>query len=277
MPKMKKRVIRAGKMLEVNYYPVGDNGKVIPNENKKTTKTKKEMDEANKRKAVRNLIRLINTNFDSNDYVVTLTYRTENTPLSLENAEKDFVKMINRIKYAIKKKGGDVKKFKYCYVPAMTVYKKGQYQGLVNYHFHLFMSGGFLSTREIKDMWWYGTKGNVEHYDPYRYGPEAFTKYMLNGQEAGHRMYRCSRNMKRPIIEEEKNAGISRDKLDRLIREHGDDPRYWEKKYPSYDFCRLDKYYNEINGCWYLNVIMYKSPPKKSYYQKSRKASLAYA
>lgn len=271
MARMKKRVIRSGKMLEVNYYPVTVTGRMIPNEQPKTTKTKEQMDEANRRKAIKKFVRLVNTNFDSDDYYITLTYIPDLAPLTYEEAQKDFVNFINRVKTRIKKNGGDVRKFKYAYTPQVVTYKTGLRKGCNNYHFHLFMSGGSVTPEEIKSLWKFGTKGSIEHYDPYCFGPEAAAKYMTKSH-TGNRMFRCSRNMDKPIIEEEKNALISAKKVDELGRDRCDDARYWEKKYPSYQFVRMDKVFNEINGCWYIDVVMYKRPERNnSYYQKSRK------
>lgn len=277
MARMKKRVIRAGKMLEVNYYPVSASGRMIPNEPPKSTKTKAQVDEANRRKSIKNFVRIVNTNFDSRDYFITLTYIPEYAPLTYAQAEKDFVNFINRVKYRVKKNGGNIKKFKYAYVPQLVTYKTGLRKGMNNYHFHLFLSGDCLSAEEIKELWKFGTKGTVEHYDPYRFGPEAAAKYMVKSH-TGKKMFRCSRNMDKPIIEEEKNALISPKQVEELGRNRCDDAHYWEKKYPSYQFCRMDKMFNEINGCWYLNVIMYKKPKaKNTYFEKSRKASMTYA
>lgn len=276
MARMKKRVIKSGNMLEVNYFPVNAAGKRIPDEAPKSTKSKKEIDEANRRRAIKNFIRLINANFDSKDYFVTLEYIPDFAPLTLEQAEKDIVNFFNRVKYRIKKKGGNYKKFKYAYTKQVVTYKTGMYAGMHNYHFHLFMSGCNLSAEEIKSLWKYGTKGTVEHYDPYRFGPEAAAKYMTRSH-AGKKLYNCSRNMDKPIIEETKNALISKSKVEELGRNRCDDARYWESKYPSYDFQRMEKYYNEINGCWYINVVMYKRPKGNNYYQKSRIARLTYA
>lgn len=276
MAKMKKRVIRSGKMLEVNYYPVTSTGKMIPNEQPKTTKTKEQMDEANRRKAVKKFVRLINANMDSNDYFVTLTYIPDFAPNTYEEAQRDFVNFINRIKNKVKKNGGNIKEFKYAYTPQVVTYKTGTRKGMNNYHFHLFMSGANITAKEIKSLWKFGTKGSVEHYDPYTFGPEAAARYMTKSH-AGEKMYRCSRNMEKPIIEEEKNALISPKKVEELGRNRCDDARYWEKKYPSYQFCRMDKQFNEINGCWYINVIMYKKPDRNNrntYREKSRQAML---
>lgn len=279
MARMKKRVIRSGGMLEVNYYPVTVTGEKIPNEQPKhKPRSKKQIEEANRRQAVKKFVRIINTNFGSEDYFITLTYNEDFAPLTLEQAEKDITNFFNRVKYHIKKNGGNPKKFKYAYTPQVVTYKTGIYAGLQNYHFHIFMSNAGMSAEEIKSLWKFGTKGSIEHYDPYRFGPEAAAKYMSRNF-VGKKMYRCSRNMDKPIIEEEKNACISASKVEELGRNRCDDAHYWEKKYPSYSFMRMDKVYNEINGCWYLNVVMYKKPTKNnsSYYEKSRRASLEYA
>ena len=158
MARMKKRVIRSGGMLEVNYYPVTVTGEKIPNEQPKhKPRSKKQIEEANRRQAVKKFVRIINTNFGPEDYFVTLTYNEDFAPLTLEQAEKDITKFFNRVKYHIKKNGGNPKKFKYAYTPQVVTYKTGIYAGLQNYHFHIFMSNAGMSAEEIKSLWKFGT------------------------------------------------------------------------------------------------------------------------
>lgn len=271
MARMKKRTIKSGKMLEVNYYPVNKNGHIIKDERPKTTKTKEQMQEANYRKAVKEFVRLVNCNFDNNDYFITLTYIPEFAPQDEKEADRNIANFISRVKYLYKKKGGNPKQFKCAYAPEVSIYKRGERAGRKNYHYHMFMSGDLLTADEIKNLWFFGSKGSVEHYDPERFGPEAAARYMVKSK-LGKKLYRSTRNMKKPIIEEDKNALISARAVEELGRNRCDDARYWESRYPSYNFVRMDKYFNEINGCWYINVIMYKRPKQKSYYQKQRNA-----
>lgn len=88
---------------------------------------------------------------------------------------------------------------------------------------------------------------------------------------SGKKMYKCSKNMKKPVIEEKKDGQMSERKLRELGEQRVDDREYWEKKYPSYDFVSCRPFYNEYNGHWYITVIMYKKDTTNSYYARQRK------
>ena len=58
---------------------------------------------------------MINTNFDEKDFYATFDYQPEFAPLTYENAMKDIVNYINRVKYHRKKKGLSNTNFRYAY------------------------------------------------------------------------------------------------------------------------------------------------------------------
>lgn len=273
MAKIRKQVIKAGKMLEVDYFPCHEiSGRRI-GEKPKSQKSKAKMDEENKNKAVRKFVRLVNANFDENDFFATFDYQPELAPFSYERAQKDIYNYINRVRYLRKKKGLDNKNFRAAWTIQEVVYKRGYFAGLCNYHCHMFITSDGLTAKELKELWPYGTKGNINNYDPYRFGPEAAAKYMTK-THAGRRMYKTTKNMKQPVIEERKDGNMSERKLREIAEQRKDDADYWEKKYPSYRFVRCRPFYNEYNGHWYITVIMYKKTDNKSYYDKSRKRAI---
>ena len=69
---IRKKETYSGKLLEVDLYPVNKAGRRVPSKEPAPKKTKAEI-EAQKRyeqrRAEKKLIRLINTNFDKNDYI----------------------------------------------------------------------------------------------------------------------------------------------------------------------------------------------------------------
>ena len=79
------------------------------NRGKKRKATPEEMKKANRRQKERNIKLLIMNNFGENDYYVTLTYRKEERPGSMEECKKQFQKFIRRVKEAYKKAGGVLK------------------------------------------------------------------------------------------------------------------------------------------------------------------------
>lgn len=270
MAKIRKQVMRCGKMLEVSYFPTHEKSGYRIAEAPKSQKSKEKMREENRTKSIKNFVRMINTNFDEKDFYAAFDYQPEFAPLTYENAMKDIVNYINRVKYHRKKKGLSNKNFRYAYSVEEKTYKSGLMKGRKNYHFHMFMTSDGMTASELKALWSYGTKGNITNYDPYRFGPEAAARYMTKCH-SGKKMYKCSKNMKKPVIEDKKDGQISESKLRELGEQRVDDREYWEKKYPSYNFVSCKPFHNQYNGHWYITVIMYKKDTSNSYYARQRK------
>lgn len=269
MAVIRKQVTKAGKMLEVKYFPTHKKSGIKIPEEPKCTKSKEKMREENRRKSIRKFILLVNTNFDEEDYYASLDYMPEFAPLTIEQAQRDFDNYIERVKYHRRKKGLGNDNFRYAYSCHCKTYKRGIHAGKNNYHFHLFISSDGMTAKEYKDLWKFGMRGNITNYDPYRFGPETAANY-LTKTAVGKKMYKCSRNMKKPKIKDKKDGQISERKLRELGEHRIDDRQYWERRYPSYNFVRCESQYNEYNGHWYITVIMYKKLDKHTYYQKSR-------
>lgn len=273
MALIRKQVNKAGKMIRVDYFPCHEKSGRRISEAPKSQKSKEKMDEENRRKAIKKFVLLVNANFDENDYYATFDYKPELAPFSYERASKDINNYIERVRRLRKRKGLSNKNFRVAYSCQEVTYKRGAYAGLCNYHFHMFITADGLTAKELKDLWPFGTKGNINNYDPYRFGPEAAAKYMIK-TKAGRKMYRCTKNMKKPVIDDVKDARMSEEKLRELGEQRRDDSEYWEKKYPSYRFVKCYPTYNQYNGHWYISVVMYKKTTNSTYYEKSRKRAL---
>ena len=280
---IKEKITKAGKLLNTDFYPCFDNGRKIPTQPKAkgTTEAQKKY---NDNKAQKETVYLINENFDEYDHIGHLTYAPEYAPQSEEEARRDMVNAIKRLKRLRKK---DLKKtlavleampnietlaeqrknlelkrdklsapFKYMYVLEKVTYQRGQFKGRDNWHFHIFMTGG-LERSQVEALWKKGVRSNVDQFQPDRFGPEAMAKYMSKDPQ-GTKRFVCSRNMSRTYKQPKiKNARFSAGHLAKLSQERCDDKQYWEKKYPGYRFVRSFPRFNEYNCQWYLTVVMY--------------------
>lgn len=294
----RERKIKSGPLLEADFYPIWENGSQIPARPPKSKPSTKEQAAYNKRQAEKKLIRLVNANFGTDDYFLHPTYSPSNAPQSEKQAKKDMVNYIRRIKT---RRNSEVKKtekeirslkdalrklsnneylevsleslkkklkklsepLKYIYVIETQIYKSGLYAGLVNYHFHLFITGG-LSNREMERMWHDGIRTNCNNFQPDKFGPEAAAKY-ISKDPKGTKRFVCSRNLRQPQISKPKDGKISRRGVEKIAKERANDKEYWEKRYKGYRFIRCSPRYNEYNGYWYVSVVMYKSntdPPQ---------------
>lgn len=280
---IKEKITKAGKLLNTDFYPCWDSGKKKPTQPKVkgTTEAQKKY---NDNKAQKETVYLINENFDEYDHIGHLTYAPEYAPQSEDEARRDMVNALRRIKrlrerelkktltvleampdveaLAEQRKNLELKRdklsapFKYMYVLEKVTYQRGFFKGRDNWHFHIFMTGG-LERSQVEALWKKGVRSNVDQFQPDRFGPEAMAKYMSKDPQ-GTKRFVCSRNMsrtyKKPKI---KNARFSAGHLAKLSQERCDDAQYWEKKYPGYRFVRSFPRFNDYNGHWYLTVIMY--------------------
>lgn len=286
MVKIKFDKISSGDRLELAIYPTHKSGKKLP-EGPKSDKTPEQMQAENDRRAALKFVRLSAANFTDDDFIISCEYDPQYAPENPQMIHKDIANYIKRIKYLREKKGLSNKDFKYNIAIHCEKYKSGLKKGLNHYHFHGFITGGpGIDIREIKNLWRYGTSGKVDYYDPDHNDPDGFAWYAATGSTKqknsidgkshmpkGTRKYVHSQNCKQPKIEPKKDAKLNKDKLADLAEKRVDDRDYWEKRYPAYNFVKMDAVYNEINGYYYVNVLMYKRrKKKKSYYEKSKKA-----
>lgn len=284
MSLIKEKQTKAGKLFEADFYPCWSDGRKMPTKPPKTKGSTEAQKKYNENKAQRTAIFTINENFDIHDYIGHLTYAPEYAPQSEEEARRDMVNAIRRIKrlrerelkkvlaaldalpdveaLAEQRKNLELKRdklsapFKYMYVIEKVTYRSGAYKGRDNWHFHIFMTGG-LERSQIEALWKKGIRSNVDQFQPDRFGPEAMAKYMVKDPQ-GTKRFICSRNMSRSFKEPRvKNSRLSAAGVERIAKERVDDAAYWEKRYKGYRFLRAFPRFNEYNGHWYITVLMY--------------------
>lgn len=298
MPIEREKRIKSGPLLEIDFFPVFEDGRRFPLRPPKTKRSTKEQAKYNQRQAEKKIVRLVNANFGEDDYFMHPTYEPAKAPQSEKEARRDLVNYIRRVKTRraselkktnesieatedacsklsdnavlkttlaeLKKKRRKLEEpLKYVYVIEKQTYKTGMYAGRNNWHFHLFITGG-LSDKTLESMWTNGLRTNADNFQPERFGPEAAAKYMAKDPQ-GSKRFVCSRNLKKPFTPPPKDGKISRRGVEKLAKERVDDRAYWEKRYKGYRFIKCYARYNNYNGHWYVSVVMYKTsgaPPK---------------
>lgn len=273
----REKITKSGKLLEVDFYPVWDDGRRMPTRPPKKKQSTAAQEKYNHQQAVKKTIRVINANFDESDYFMTLTYDPDKAPQNYEEACRDITNGIRRIKT---KRASELKlvteqlkrfpkdktlqkrhkklsaPFKYYIAIEEATYKTGKLKGRSNWHFHVFITGG-IDRDTLEDMWPNGLRTNVKRYQPEKFGPEAAARYIAKDTQ-GRRRFRCSKNMTRPD-QRHKDGKISRRGVEAMAKLRADDAAFWEKRYKGYRFIRCFPRYNEYNSHWYVSVIMYKA------------------
>ena len=290
----------SGPLLEADFYPVFEDGRRLPTRAPKTKPSTAEQKKYNRTQATKKLIRLVNANFDSTDYLMHPTYSPECAPQTEEEARRDLANYIRRVKTRRASEAKRLRKnlieaeeaaatmpgnkylsssvgklkaqitkleapFKYIPVVEKQIYKSGKYAGRVNWHFHLFLTGG-LDSRTLENMWKNGIRTNCNNYQPDKFGPEAAARYMSKDPQ-GAKRFSYSRNLTQPR-QKTRDGKISRRGVERMAKTLIDDREFWERRYKGYRFIRCFARYNEYNGHWYVSAIMYKTngdaPPWKT-------------
>lgn len=279
----------SGKLLDVDFYPVFSDGRRVPSRAPKTKRSTAEQEKYNRTQAVRKAVRIANANFDNWDYFFHPTFFPQYAPQSREEALKFIREQIAKIKRRrvtelkksekalaalpntaelqevreqLKQKICVLKRpFKYVYSIEQVTYKSGPYKGRVNWHYHMFVTGG-LDDRTMERLWDKGVSVNCNNFQPERFGPEAAAKYMLKSNvQFGKKKYICSHNTTPPKIPDpsKRDGKTSQYQLERWAKERIDDAAFWERKYKGYKFVRCFARKNPFNGRWYMSVIMYRT------------------
>ncbi len=274
---------KSGKLFEVDFYPIWDDGRKIPTRAAKTKVSTAAQEKYNHIQAQKKAVRTVNLNFSEGDLWFHPTYAPADAPLDIDAATHDFQLFTRRVKAAREKELKRVNRllqnnpedkrlleqkkklsedFKYYGRMEEVIYKSGPHKGKPNFHFHIFMTGG-LPRETIEGLWPSRAKINVDKYSPDIFGLEAAPRYMTKKIEGRAKTF-ASRNLKRPDKTQVKykDGRLSRRQVEALAKLRNDDKEYWEKRYKNYKFLRCYARFNQYNGNWYVSVVMYKADEK---------------
>lgn len=268
----REKIYRCGDYLEADIFPAF--AKANGRRKAKYKPTSAMQARLNQRNAERELTRILNANFTSNDISLTLTYDDKYLPETFEDAERDVKNFLRRVKRLRKRLG--LNELVYVIIP-----------GAGRFHFHIPMSGG-VDDKTLQRLWPYGY-ANAIHFEFNENGIEGHARYIakqfeednyggedllslldideVTGEVMGEvpqmrrknkKRYTCSKNIVRP--EPEKRDGhISAARVEELATVDSGSRAVFEKMYPGYCFADCKPYYNAENGGYYLQVKMYRS------------------
>lgn len=243
----REKKIYSGNNLEIEIYP-------ITIQERKQSRRKKEKESLKKQKnlndknAKKHLNRLINTNFTDRDLSITLTYTDDNLPGSEEEARKDIVNYLRRVKHYRKK--NNMPELKYIAV----IEYKDQEEGkkAVRIHHHVVMSG---MDRDIAEELWKKGRANADRLKADESGYEALSRY-ISKDPKGNKRWTQSKNLKQPIIKVN-DFRYSRRKVEEIARSPGD-KELFGRLYKGYflNDCKVEV--NDINAGNYIYIKMRK-------------------
>ncbi len=267
---------RSGRLFEAEFYPVFADGRRVPTRAPKSKKSTAEQARYNLKKAIRNFVRMVNTNFFTGDIYMHPTFEPGTAPFTEEDAKREIANSFRRhkrlrassLRRVIKALSAspDDKKllakrkkleepFRYAYRIEVETFKRGARAGQQRWHFHIFMTGG-VERDDAESCWGLGAC-NADRYQPERFGPESAALYAAKGTQ-GRLKFGYSKNLVRPDDSKVKDGQISAKGVERMATQRVDDAAFWERRYKGYKFLKCYSRYNAYNGYWYVQVIMYK-------------------
>lgn len=239
-----------GEYLEVDVFPVFEYQRGRRKKRKPTSETMKKL---NQRNAERKLVRLLNTNFTREDIRFDLTYDSEHCPASPEDAQREMQNFLRRVKrYRNKNSLSELK-----YVAVTEVGSKG---GRI--HHHIVMNGD-VSINELAEIWGRGyTTAKPLQFN--EQGLAGIAKYLIKDEPVLRKRWSASRNLEKPKVSK-RDGRLPQYKVKEWHNSGYDNKAEIEKLYEGYALSEIKPYYNEINGGYYLTMLMYKKPaPKRS-------------
>lgn len=247
--------IKSGNQFEVEIFPAfkRDIPHFIRKEKKETRQAQKNL---NDRNAKKKMMRLVHENFYPGDYFCTLTFRNEDLPNGLDDAErlsKNFFRRINRLRKKL-----NLENAKYVYV-----LEEGTY-GTQRFHLHLIMDNG-LSKEEVEEKWGHGgvTIKTLNYYKEENF--IGVCKYIVKDEETykktafrlkGKKRWGSSKgNLVLPQPSPNRTK-MSKKKVMGMVMHQDGIAEMLEREYPGYQFKEVEIRYNDWNGLFYIYARM---------------------
>ncbi|MCS1383238.1 hypothetical protein NXZ75_13610 [Lysinibacillus sphaericus] len=260
--------IWSGSILEVEAYPYWKipQGKRTKRD-KNSSKAQEKLNEKNRQKHV---ARLINTNFRENDLYTTYTYCDAYLPKDYDQAKKDMVNLIRRMKHWLKKqeKYADFE-LKYIYSTEHT--RDGK---KVRAHHHMVTN---FPDREVAEKLWNRGRVKSQRLEEDDLGFTKLGEYLV--KEKGHKTakgYTPSRNLKQPKVTVS-DTKLTRRRAAKIATEEIGAQEIFEKMYKNYQFKQMNVSFSDYVSGAYLYVQMkridspVKSKLKRGGYKDERK------
>ncbi len=246
-----RKIVRAGCTVDVQFtYPTRFGENLTRARHKEGSVTPLDVENYNNELAIRKLTQILNECFEPDDWWVTLHYELHNRPTDIVAAKKQLSKFVIELKKLYIENGVELR-----YVRTTAFGDKGAL------HHHIVIPKG-VDTRKITKLWKEIIKSSQKARPPqytalYADGEySALAAYICKqgdnntAKEKNMRKWTCSRNIKKPELEEVKTV----DKI-----KWKEPPTPWPGYYIVEDSVRAGC--NPITGVPYLFYRMVKLPP----------------
>ncbi len=249
------KTIKSGNVLECEIYPVWNTRSSISRACKlrESRDTQKRLNQKN---SIKNIIRLVNTNFTNDDIWGTFTYEPARLPNSVEAAQKEFGKFIRRLKYYAKTH--NFPPLKYVYV---TEFEDDEEKGKKRVHHHIVMN--FPDRDVAEKLWRGGARKQTRRLQADESGYEGMVRYITKDPK-GAKRYITSKNLKKPQITTA-DYKFTRKKVEKIIFGRVDVNKTFETMYKNYVL--IDNYYkfsDYVSGAYIYAKMALRNQGRKN-------------
>lgn len=236
------KTIKSGDILESEVYPIWETN--AKNRRPKTKESRLAQRNLNNKNTLKKLIRLMNSNFTSNDIMCTFTYDDAHLPEDIKKAQRDMVNYLRRLKTYVKKH--NLPELKYIYVTEYSEEKK------IRVHHHLVIN---FEDRDVAEKYWKGgARTQSRRLQPDEFGLEGIARYIAKDPK-GNKRYTCSQNLKKPVITVA-DCKMTSARVLKLVEGRIDAKTYFSKMYKGYRFTDMKCYFSEYVAGAYIYVRM---------------------
>lgn len=240
--------IWSGSVLEVEAYPYWKipQGKRVKKD-KNSSKAQERLNEKNRQKHV---VRLINTNFRPfHDLYMTYTYSDKYVPKDYEQAKRDMVNLIRRMKHWLKKQE-KYEGFELKYIYSTEHTRNGE---KVRAHHHMVTN---FPDREVAEELWNRGRARSERLEDSDLGFKKLGEYLV--KEKGPKTakgYTPSRNLKQPKVTVS-DTKLTRRRATKIATEEIGAQEIFEKMYKNYQLKQMNVSFSDYVSGAYLYVQM---------------------
>lgn len=267
----KTRSTKAGEMIEIESFPAFLHRVDYSRAKKEYCSTEKQKN-LNEKYARRKLVRLINANFTRNDIWGTFGWDFERMPETLDDAQHEVVKWINRINYRRKK--NRLKNLKYIYVIESTEGKTEKGEPETKYHVHIVMDGAG-DRDEIEKLWKGGAYPQTRRLVIKDFGGLTGLATYISKCPEGRRRWAQSKGLRKWTSKPtESFSRFSKASVEGMGKNREAIKGIMEKEYPGYAYSEdypAEIKYNQNIGGFYLYCRMYKKQESKKTKGEERK------
>lgn len=251
--KYRTKTIRSGDILECEIYPIW-NDRASVSRAKKQKPSRAAQKNLNAKNSLKNVIRLVNTNFTDKDVWGTFTYEARKLPKSVGEAEKTFGNFIRRLKYYAQKH--DFPPVKYIY---WTEFEDDERKGRHRVHHHVITN--FPDRDVMEKLWRNGARTQTRRLQADESGYEGAVRYCMKDPK-GTKRYKASKNLKKPIVTIA-DTKFTRRKVNRIVRGDLNAPDVFEALYCGYDFTYMQYKISDYVSGTYLYVKMTRTRKRR--------------